>query len=989
MSQLESEIEEKLIKQLTMGPSQWTYRDDLKTEDDLWKNFRYILEQNNKAKLNDIPLSDQEFEQVKNQMSFPSFYAAGMWLAGENGRVYVHVQRGNERLNLEVINNEHIAGGTSCYEVVNQYQALHDKDEDDSARDRRFDVSLLINGIPLIHIELKNRDHSYMDGFYQIKKYIGEGKFKGIFSAVQMFVVSNVVDTKYFAAARDTELKPEFITGWLDRKNEPVTRLADFADQVLRIPMAHEMIAKYEVLDKDRERLLLLRPYQIHAIESMREASKHGESGFIWHTTGSGKTMTSYKAARNLLMDIPSIDKTVFLIDRQDLDKQTTMAFQSYAENDSVDVDETDNVTDLKNKLKSDDRQMIVTTKQKLHILLTKRLAGKEETGEYRKIRGKKIAFVVDECHRTLSPSEKRELDKFFSDSLWYGFTGTPIKDENPYPDMGDLPRTTRQLYGRCLHSYTIKEAIHDFNVLGFMVETLGSVNADGKVERYDSEYHMREVLRVILSCSKTKLGLGNPKGQAYEGILTVSSIPIAQKYYELLKRVKEGKDTLKIDDDIKRAMPDFPKVAITYSIDEASDKSLFNQQAMREALDDYNGMFGTHFKVENLKSYNINLNDRLARKSDKYLSRAEQLDIVIVVDRLLTGFDAPCLSTVFIDRQPVSPQWIIQTFSRTNRKFDSGKKYGQIVTMQSPELYKDEINNALRIYSSEGAGTDCMMTDDWDTVEKEFIQAVKALKITAPTPDDVPHLDKKGKKKFVKLFQEVDRIFSHLRAFTKYSEHMLKPEYGITKEEFSDYNAHYKNVLAELRADDDDQNDKTGDDHIDYDYQLTSFGTLKIDYDYIVRLIQNLVNRIDDDEDDEEFNKKIAEIREFIDKFAEDNEKVAKLLEKILAEIEEDHKAYAGRNISEILDRMRHEAVEEILGKFSEEWFCNKDIVIYSAYHYNGELSSIPSSVKETSDYKKYCESTENPWPKYKYRNELAKALKEVLDKEIVPLLR
>ncbi|MCI6243983.1 MAG: DEAD/DEAH box helicase family protein [Agathobacter sp.] len=422
MSELESEIEKKLIEQLVSGPSQWTYREDLKTEEDLWNNFRYILEQNNKSKLGDTPLSDSEFEQVKNQMSFSSFYAAGMWLGGEFGRVYVHVQRGNEKLNLEVLNNEHIAGGTSNYEVINQYQAFREEGkENESERNRRFDVTLLINGIPLIHIELKNRDHSYMDGFHQIKKYIGEGKFKGIFSAVQMFVVSNAVDTRYFSAARDTELTPAFLTGWLDENNNPVADIMDFAKAVLKIPMAHEMIAKYTVLDKDRERLLLLRPYQIHAIEAMRTASRHGESGFIWHTTGSGKTMTSYKAARNLLMDIPSIDKTVFLIDRQDLDEQTTVAFQSYAENDSVDVDETDNVTDLKNKLKNNDRQMIVTTKQKLHILLTKRLAGKEDSTDYRKISGKRIAFVVDECHRTLSPSEKREIEKFFSNSLWYG----------------------------------------------------------------------------------------------------------------------------------------------------------------------------------------------------------------------------------------------------------------------------------------------------------------------------------------------------------------------------------------------------------------------------------------------------------------------------------------------------------------------------------------------------------------------------------------
>ena len=279
------------------------------------------------------------------------------------------------------MNNEHVAGGSSVYEVINQYQAFKD-DNDVNARDRRFDVTLLINGIPLIHIELKNKEHSYMDGYRQIKKYIAEGKFHGIFSNVQMFVVSNAVDTKYFSAARDTELNKKFLTGWIDRENMPVCDYIDFAEVVLRIPQAHEMVTKYTVLDNDKKKLLILRPYQIHAIEAMREASKAGKSGYIWHTTGSGKTMTSYKATRNLLMDIPSIQKTVFLIDRKDLDLQTKGAFQSYADNDTIDVDDTEHVGSLIKKLADDNRQMIVTTRQKMQVMINRRL--KEGTKEYR-----------------------------------------------------------------------------------------------------------------------------------------------------------------------------------------------------------------------------------------------------------------------------------------------------------------------------------------------------------------------------------------------------------------------------------------------------------------------------------------------------------------------------------------------------------------------------------------------------------------------------
>lgn len=673
MPELESLIEQKLIEQLIYGDSQWTYRPDLKTEADLWNNFKYILEQNNKDRLDGELLSDSEFEQVKNQLQFSTFYKAGEWLVGENGKVMVHVQRDTKKLHLVVMNHEHIAGGSSVYEVINQYSALKD-DEDAASRDRRFDVTLMINGLPMIHIELKNRQHSYMEAFNQIKKYIGEGQFRGIFSAVQMFVISNGVDTKYFSAASDTELKKEFISGWVDRNNQPVSDYIDFAKNVLKIPQAHEMIARYTVLDNEAKRLILLRPYQIHAIEAIREASRTGKSGFVWHTTGSGKTLTSYKATRNLLMDIPALDKAIFLIDRKDLDEQTNTSFSSYSQNDSIDVDNTDNVTDLKNKLKSSDRQMIVTTIQKMQILISKRL--KEGTPEYNRLRGLKIAFVVDECHRAVSPATKRIIERFFGKSLWFGFTGTPRFPENPYPLMGDLPRTTEELYGACLHKYTIQNAIHDNAVLGFQVEHDGPKDVTDETDssRYENETHMLKVLEVILNKSYHKLGFQNGKGKTFEGLLTTSSISLAQKYYELLTRVKNGETPLKIDERIKQVLPDFPKFAITYSVTENEDGSQVNQEKMKQSLDDYNAMFDTKFDISQITSYNSNLNKRLSRKDPKYKSRNEQLDLVIVVDRLLTGFDAPCMSTIFIDRQPMGPHDLIQAFSRTNRIFDKNQ---------------------------------------------------------------------------------------------------------------------------------------------------------------------------------------------------------------------------------------------------------------------------------------------------------------------------
>ena len=984
MAELESVIEQKLIDQLVYGESQWIYRPDLKTEDDLWNNFRYILEQNNKDRLDGEHLTDAEFEQVRNQLQFSSFYKAGEWLVGENGKVMVHVQRDTEELHLVVMNHEHIAGGSSVYQVINQYRALKDEEET-KAQDRRFDVTLMINGLPMIHIELKNKQHSYMDGFCQIKKYIGEGKFTGIFSAVQMFVISNGVDTKYFSAAGDTELNPKFVSGWLDEKNNPVSDYLEFARSVLRIPAAHEMIARYTVLDEDAKRLILLRPYQIHAIEAIREASKTGKSGYVWHTTGSGKTLTSYKATRNLLMDIPTIDKAIFLIDRKDLDTQTTMAFQAYANNDLIDVDETDNVSDLKKKLKSDDRQVIVTTIQKLQRLITKRL--EEGTPEYTKIKNLRIAFVVDECHRAVTPGTKRELERFFGKSLWYGFTGTPRFAENPYPKLGDLPRTTEELYGKRLHEYTIQNAIKDNAVLGFQVEHDGPKNMVDETDSriYENETHMLKVLDVILNKSYHKLGFQNGKGKTYEGLLTTSSIQLAQKYYELLKRVKNGETSLQIDERIRQVLPDFPKFAITYSVTENDESSHLNQQKMRESLDDYNSMFNTKYDLSQIQTYNGNLNKRLARKDPKFKSRSEQLDLVIVVDRLLTGFDAPCMSTMFIDRQPMGPHDLIQAFSRTNRIFDNNKAYGQIVTFQAPKLFKESVDNAVKLYSAGSTGT--ALVAEWKEIEPAFRKSLKALRASAEKPSEIPGMSRKEKIVFIKMFQNFDKLFAQLKAFSQYDDSMLE-SYGITEDEYEDYAGHYFNVKAEIQSGSDDPTDPETPE-IDQDYELMAYSHTKIDYEYIINLIQNIVTPDDDSEvTPEQRKKQIEEVKQYIEDLRKDNFQVADIMDSLVYEIELDKDKYKGQSILNIVENMKRDCIEKVVKDFCLTWYASKDDIMYAATHYrNGEIPN-ENAIKITSDFAGYKAAQEKAIPKFKYYTQLLSALKKTLEEEIKPLI-
>lgn len=773
MSELESNIEKSLINQLTLGVSQWTYRPDVKNTEQLWANFRTKLNQNNIGVLRGQEITDLEMEQIKAYMAEQgaSTYKAALWLAGEHGIAQIPLVREDASLgtvSLMALNNREVAGGHSSYEVINQFSPS------DADRDRRFDVSLLVNGIPLVHIELKNQDHPYMDAFRQIQKYCREGQFCGLFSFVQMFVVSNGTDTKYIASNINGEMGEKFLTSWVDEENKRVNGYLDFAKAALNVPMAHLMVGKYSVIDEANRRQILLRPYQIHAITKVREASRKNNSGYVWHTTGSGKTLTSYTVTKNLL-DIPSIDKTIFLIDRKDLDKQTSDDFRSYAYNDDIDIDKTENTRDLEKKLLSNTRVAIVTTIQKLQNIIRKYSSDSLDATALKKknnLRNKRIAFVVDECHRTVSPQTKKELDDFFGEpgrpSLWFGFTGTPIFAENKREALGNLARTTEELYGPILHKYTIKEAIHDGAVLGFQIQSMGkgkeslqeialqnNLETQDKLadmsetdleklvlrrceasnqDLYNNPTHREKVVDYILNRSSGKFNINAGAGNTFEAMLTCSSIKEAQAYYKLFK---EFKNRGKIKEGILSKLPDFPKVAITYTVGENEDGAQVNQKEMAEALKDYKEMFPkAPADISDLNAYNADLNKRLARKESRYRRREEQLDLVIVVDRLLTGFDAPCLSTIFLDRPPMKPQHLIQAFSRTNRIFNATKRYGQVVTLQYPLEYSKKIDEALLLYSNGGASE--VSAPAWKTIKHDLKQAAQELKALTISSEDI-----------------------------------------------------------------------------------------------------------------------------------------------------------------------------------------------------------------------------------------------------------
>ena len=1030
MAMLESQMEELLIKQLSCDVSQWTYRDDLKCEADLWNNLREKLNRNNIDKLQGIPLTDGEMSQVKSFLldQAATTYKAARWLSGEHQVAQIPILRDDASLgevSLMAVNSREVAGGSSSYEVINQYQAVKG---DGSERNRRFDVTLLINGLPLIHIELKNRDHPFMDAFRQITKYCEEGKFRGLMGLVQMFVVSNGEQTRYIAADNHGNMNEKFLTRWVDESNEPIENYLSFAKAALNIPAAHLMVGKYCVLDNDSKRVILLRPYQIHAIEAIRRASRERESGFIWHTTGSGKTLTSYTVTKNLL-DIPSMDKAIFLIDRKDLDQQTTSSFLSYADSDDVDVRNTEHTGDLEDKLRSKDRCAIVTTIQKLQNII-RRCTDEDMSPKYQKLRDqiskKTIAFIVDECHRAVTPESKRVIEKFFNRSLWYGFTGTPIFDENKRAQKGDLPRTTAGMYGRpkdpkkkCLHAYTIKEAIGDGAVLGFKVQGMGFSRStledlasklqlmdeldlddisDKDLEStvvkayasqtgrniYDDDGHRLEVVDYIINRSTAKLWLDAPTGESFEGLLTVGSIQEAQHYYKLFKQfVADGK----VSENIRKLLPDFPKIAITYTVGENEDGATANQSEMAASLADYNAMFGTSWDLSTLGAYNTDLNDRLARKKSKYRDRSQQLDLVIVVDRLLTGFDAPCLSTIFLDRPPMKPQHLIQAFSRTNRIFNKVKRYGQIVTLQTPELYAAKIDEALRLYTN--GGMDDVQAPAWSETSERLTRAVEALKTVAATEEQVDDLQMHGSleelQAFVKAYQAVDRLIGEAQVYDEFREEMLKTTFDMSREEFERLTGRYHNIIERIKEL--SENEKIEVVDIDVDYELESVKRIEVNYRYLVALLQAHMPE-GNDPPKVASNAEDQRISKFIEDYKKNNPKVGEVLGQLWFEVKFNPEEFRDKDAFAVIEERVDELIAKEIQDFSTKWGVNPEALkMYASTVPASEISSktVDASMGDYVAYKAAGGSV----TKLKYLRELREAVATFVKDEIKPLTK
>ena len=605
------------------------------------------------------------------------------------------------------------------------------------------------------------------------------------------------------------------------------------------------------------------------------------------------------------------------------------------------------------------------------------------------------MAFVVDECHRAVTPQTQKDIKAFFPQSLWYGFTGTPIFKENKRQQVGDLAQTTQQQYGDRLHEYTVKEAIHDGAVLGFKVDYRNTLITDQAEEKipdsvYENEEHMLEVLDAIINKSRQQLGFQKGVGNTYNAILTVKSIPQAQAYYDLLKRVKAGQTRVKVSERVKMVLPDFPKATITYSVTENEEDSRANQDHMKQVLEDYNQEFDTHFTMADLRGFNTDVNNRLARKQDKYLYRNEQLDLVIVVNRLLTGFDAPCLSTLFIDRKPMQPQDLIQAFSRTNRIFDSSKTYGHIITFQKPLAFKEAVDNALKLYSN--GGENDVLAPSWEEEKRNFLRSCSDFQnlIANESLEGFPleQMSTPQLRKIAKAYQAFDKYLASIRVYKEYDEAEIYKEAGLDDELLEAYLGLYKNILAELKGRDGEGTGGDDDGPFDIHYELESIQVDEINYAYILTLIQSLI------EQEQSPEKSLsAQDREAVDTYIQSLEKtnpnLAQIISELWQEVQANPDRYRGQSIANILDQMIEAVIQQHIQDFSKNWYVGEDELRYYVNHYRrGAKKQLgESQLTKSQRYKDYKVEVTDALNPLLYKKQIKEAYTQLIEEVIEPL--
>ena len=867
---------------------QWKYEPGIKTTDQLWGNFAAILYTLNQDKL-DRPLSATEFAQVKKEISsLVTPYQAGQFLYGLNGQSQVEIDTDDgKHVFLTVFNQKEVGAGNTHYQIVNQIERPAKMT---SKRNRIFDTTLLINGLPIIQIEEKRDSHDVDEALNQMRQYIAENQYSDIFSTVQILVALSPIDVRYMANTTTALFNKAFAFKWQTESNERVSDWRQFANLFLSIPMAHRMATSFMILDgtKNKQQLKVMRPYQVYATRRVLEAiRKHdfdlsskqdAKLGYVWHTTGSGKTITSFKTAW-LASRLPNVDKVVFLVDRIALTGQTLDNYQAYDPDYNPDdeqtggvVQDTKHTRDLARRLKSHEGGIIVTSTQKLARLVLHK--GFKDPG-------KNIVFIVDEAHRSTGGDSFTKIQKAFSHAVWVGYTGTPIFDDAD-TNVQKAGLTTRAIFGDLLHSYTIKNAIADKNVLGFRVDfkntlpkevlepkylpdlfwrdnpewtdqqiavkisKLSALDIDDlSAPLYDmNPDHVEAVVSEIFKDWQNRSAQGK-----YNALLTthvgggMASTPMAMMYWREFQRQNEerqaeGRTTL--------------KVAVTFSQDTSnSDSQLVTNQNLAEAIASYNMEFGTNFGMDNTAGYTADVVSRLNKTAvDK-----NYLDLVIVVDQLLTGFDAPELNTLYVDRT-LKSAGLIQAYSRTNRIFDRDKPFGNIVSFRLPTLNEQFMNEALSVYANEDSAAVQGTLIDSGVLAKPFSEQLEETRavvqqISDLTDEfvDIPKSESEQQKLLDLLGQYnsgVDKLKQYpveenedggAEGFDYSDPAALTTALGMTVEQERKLTTVFANDLKRNLA----KHKQVDFDQIDL--KMTHIKEVEVNYDYLTELIATLMN--------------------------------------------------------------------------------------------------------------------------------------------------
>jgi len=895
--QPEQILEEQLVVQLQkLGYGLVHIKDEM----ELIANLKSQLE-----KHNDIQFSPKEFEKVLNILSKGSVFEKAKTL-----REKQHIVRDNgDNLYFEFINIE--------YWCQNEFQVTHQVSMEGTYKNR-YDVTLLINGLPLVQIELKRRGLELKEAFNQINRYQRHsfGANSALFQHVQLFIISNGVNTKYYANNRHQSFKQTFY--WTDVENKRQTNILNgFTDTFLEPCHISKMICKYIVLNETNKILMVLRPYQFYAVEALiNQVQNSTHNGYIWHTTGSGKTLTSFKASQ-ILMNLPQVKKVVFVVDRKDLDYQTNKEFNSFSKGS---IDGTANTKSLVKQF-SEDTKLIVTTIQKLNTAISK----KQYLGKMELMQDERIVLIFDECHRSQFGETHNRIKSFFNNIQMFGFTGTPIFADNAVKnELGK--RTTKELFGECLHKYVITDAIKDENVLKFSVEYVGrykrketATEIDIEVEDIDTKELMESPARLekiadyIIANHDRKT-----HGKTFTGMFCVSSVETLIKYYDLLQRKKEeGKHNLKIATIFSYAANEEDADANGFLPEELSvveePQALYGLQAhSREKLDEfighYNEMFETKFSTKDSESFYNYYNDISKKVKER------KVDILLVVNMFLTGFDSPTLNTLYVDKN-LKYHGLIQAYSRTNRIINEQKSQGNIVVFRN---LKNATDKAITLFSNKEAIEVIIMKPYEDYVGKFNEAFIELLKI-APTVNSVNNLQTEDDElAFIKAFRDLMRIKNTLAAFSDFQWADL----AMNEQLFEDYKSKYLDLYDKVKSD--HQKEKVSILE-DVDFELELIHRDEINVAYIIQLLIKL--KSDTQKDVSKTEKEIFNLlnneahlrskRELIEKFIqenlpviEDNDDVPQEFEKFWNE--EQQKAFSELVKEENLSAERTEKLIE-----------------------------------------------------------------------------